>query len=338
MDSTLKPKPTDDPRDDPHDVLEVAPGVALVAPNDEELSKLLRAAARQHSDPQAHRSEPQFDIVSDASAGPTVPPVDTTFRATAVNNGRVRGSRASLGARAMRAFKGFLLAVVLGVAAAAWQAYGDAAGQVIANWTPQRVLTSLLPPENSGLNSKPAEQANPPAVQESAATAAAAQPSPPAQTAREGVAPTAAESAPSLASMARDLANAGQEIAQLKASIEQLKANQEQMSRDLAKASEAKAAEQTPRPKISAVSPPPPRPATAMARRPMPAAPTFRPAQAAAAPMLPPAAAPYPPPAAPYPPPRQLEPPPLAAAPPPVPVDPELTIVPRPPMPVQQTY
>jgi hypothetical protein len=320
MQSTLKPKNADDP----HDVLEVAPGVVLAAPADDEISNLLRAAKRQHSDPQA-RGEPDF------SAGAPVPPVDTTFRAAAVNNARVPGGPKSMGARALRRFMGFMLAVCIGVAAAAWQAYGDAAGQMMANWSPQRVLALLLPSQ------KPA-QPTAPAADATVANAALAQPSP--QAAAEGTTPIAApssETTPSLQSMARDLASAGQEIEQLKANIEQLKAGQEQMSRDIAKISEAKiseakasetkasevrAPEQNLRPRISAL---PPRPAVAPARRPPP---SFRPSQAAAPPMSPPAPAPYVPPRQP----EQLLPP----APPPVPIDPELTSVPRPPLPVRE--
>ncbi len=327
MQSTLKPKQADDP----HDVLEVAPGVVLVAPADadQEISNLLRAAARQHSDPQA-RQEPDF------SASPPVPPVDTTFRAAAADNVNVKvpRRRRSMGARAMRGITGFLLAVGLGVAAAAWQAYGDEAQQMIANWTPQRVLALLLPQQNPA----PAQPA-PPAADATQANAAAAQSSPPAQTAGDTAAPAAAPSsaeAPSMQSMARDLAAAGQQIEQLKASIEQLKASQEQMSRDMAKVSEGKgsetkASEPNLRPKLSAL---PPRPAVVPARKPVP---SFRASQAAAPYVPPPAAAPYVPPqaAAPYAP-RQLDPlPPPAAAPPP-PVDPELASVPRPPLPIRE--
>jgi hypothetical protein len=334
MDSTLKPKQADDP----HDVLEIAPGVVLVAPADpadEEISNLLRAVARQHSDSQT-REGPGF------SAGPPVPAVDTTFRA-AVNNGRVPGGRPSIGGRVIRGLTGFLLAVCIGVAAATWQAYGDAAQQMIANLSPQRVLAALLPLEKPA----PPAQPNPPAVEAAGASAA------PAQTAPPGLAPTAAalspEAAPSLQSMARDLASVGQEIEQLKASIAQLKAGQEQMSRDIAKASETKASETKSseakaseikaseiraseirasepnlRPRIAApISALPPRSAAAPARKPVP---SFRPSQAAAPSMLPPAAAPYVP--------RQPEP--LPPPPAPLPLDPELASVPRPPMPVRQ--
>jgi hypothetical protein len=304
MHSTLKQKQTDDP----HDILVVAPDVVLVAPEDKELSKLAHDALR-------HSSDPQIQTGSDLPAGPTVPPVDTTFRPAAVNDVQVPGGR-----RAVRALSGFLLAACIGVAAFAWQSYGDAARQIIARWAPRLVMTSSTPLENS----VPAEQPSPPAVQASAAKAAATpQPAPPAQTTPQGVAPSAAlspESAQLLQSMARDLATAGQEIEQLKASIEQLKASQEQTSRDVAKVSEARASEQNLRPRISAA--PPRSAAAASARKPMP---PFRPSQVAAAPPLPPAAAPSAP--------RQPEPQPQATAQPQV--GPELSSVPRPPMPVR---
>jgi hypothetical protein len=325
MNSTLNPQQAD-PHADPHDDV-------LVARIDEELSKLAHDAMRDPLNPQTH-------VGSDFSAGPAVPPVDTTFRAAAVNNARVPGLRPSFGMRAVRAFVGFLLAVCIGVAGIVWQAYGDRAKEMIARWTPQLVATSSPPPESPGLP----EQPNPPAVQANAAKAAPPQPAPPAQAAPEGVAPAAAapESAVLLESMARELASARQEI-------EQLKASQGQMSRDLAKssgakspdakasqakayeakaslakasqtrASQTKASEQNLRPRISALPPPS---VAAPVRRPMP--PSYPPPQAAAAPMLPPAPAPYVP--------RQPEPPPQVTAQPQA--DPELSPVPRPPMPV----
>src|SRR6266581_3176926 len=169
MHSTQNPQQVD-PHADPHDDV-------LVARIDEELSKLAHDAMRDPLDPQTHTG-------SDVPAGPAVPPVDTTFRPAAVN----QGLRPSFGMRAVRAFVGFLLAVCIGVAGVVWQAYGDAAKQMIARWTPQLVATSSPPPENPGLP----EQPNPPAVQANAAKAAPPQPAPPAQAAAEGVAPAAA--------------------------------------------------------------------------------------------------------------------------------------------------
>ena len=301
MHSTLKPKQTDDP----HDIVVVAPDVVQVAPADEELSNLLHDAAR-------HLSDARTRTGSDVAAGPAVPPVDPTFRPSAVNDVPVPGHLRSIGRGAIRAFTALLLAACIGVAGIAWQSWGDAAQQMIANWAPQFALTSSLPPEKPGLSAQPA----PSAVQAAAANPAPPQPAAPAQTAAEGVAPTAAavsaESAQLLQSMARDLASVGQEIEQLKASIEQLKASQQQMSRDIARASE-----QNLRPRVSA---PPPRSATAPARKPMPPSP---PPQAAAAPNLPQAAAASAP--------RQGEPQPQATA---QPQAEQLSSVPRPPMPL----
>jgi hypothetical protein len=304
MHSTLNPKPTDDP----HDIVVVAPDDVRVAPAEEELSNLLRQAARHHSPQQTHAR-------SDLAAGPPVPPVDTTFR-PAAENVQIPGQRRWIGRGVVRAFTALLLAACISVAGIAWQS--DAAKKMIAKLATQLVVIASLSPEKSGPPAQPAA----PAVAAADASAAAPQPTAPAQSAPKAVAPAAA--APSadsaqLQSMARDLASAGQEIEQLKASIEQLKASQQQMSRDMVRASENKASEQNPRPRISAL---PPRPAAARLRRPTPPYPL---PQAAAAPALPPAAAPYAP--------RQVEPPPQTAA--PSLTDPELASVPRPPMPVR---
>jgi hypothetical protein len=301
MHSTLNPK-----QDDPHDVLVVAPDVVPVAQADEDSSRVAHDAMRRPWDRQT-RTGPEL------SAGPSIPPVDT-FRAAAVHEVQAPGGRSSMGGRAIRAFIGLLLAVCISVPAIAWQSYGDAVKQIIARWAPQLVVTSS-PPENPN----PSEQPAPPAVQATAANPTLPQPAATAQTAPQGVAPTAAASSEStqlLQSMASDLATARQEIAQLRGSVEQLKANQEQMSRDVAKASEQKA-----RLRIAAL---PPRPAAAPARKPIR---PFSPSQAAAAAALtlPQYAAPYVP--------RQPEPPPQVTAQPQV--EPELSSIPRPPMPVR---
>ncbi|MEA2792660.1 MAG: hypothetical protein QOI87_40 [Bradyrhizobium sp.] len=312
MHSTLKLKPTDDP----HDFVVVAPDAVQVAPAEDEISNLLREAARQYSGQQTHTA-------SDLPAAPPVPPVDTTFRPAAAGNVH----RRSMAGRALRAFAALLLAACIGLAGIAWQS--DAAKKMIAKVATQLVVTSSEPAEQPGSSAQPAK----PAVEMAAASAASQTPAPPAQTAPAAVVPAAAVSSPDssqlLQSMARDLASAGQEIEQLKASIEQLKASQQQMSRDMAKTSEAKtseskalenkASEQNSRPRISAL---PPRPAAAPARRPI--AP-YPPRQAATAATYPQAAAPYVP--------RQIEPQPQTTAPPQA--DPELSSVPRPPMPLR---
>ena len=207
MHSTPNPKQTD-PRDFP-----------LIAPEDKELSNLAHDAMRY--------SSAQTRMGSDFSAGSPIPPVDLRFRRAAVNNVEIPGDRPSIGRRAVRAFIRFLWVACLGGAGVAWRFYGDEAKQIIVKSAPPFALILSPPLENPKLP----EQPTPPAVQASATKAAPPQPARLAQTATEGVAPTAAlspESARSHQSIARDLANTGQEIEQLKANIEQLKASQEQ--------------------------------------------------------------------------------------------------------------
>ena len=302
MQSTLKQKQTDDP----HDIVVVAPDAIRVAPADEELSSLLHEAAARF------RSDTPAQAAPDVS-GASVPPVDTTFRPSAVNDVLGSGRRRSIGRGALRAVTALLLTACIGGAAIAWQSSGTMAKQMIGRWAPQFVMTSLFPPEQPGLSAQPAAQAD-------AANAASSQPASPVQAAAESAAPPAAVAAPadqaqSLQSLARDLASAAQEIEQLKASIEQLKASQQQMSRDVAKASE-----QNLRPRVAKQPAPPPRAVAAPVHQPYP------PRQAVAAPPSPQAAAPYVS--------RQPEPLPRTAAEPPL-ADPELASVPRPPMPLR---
>jgi hypothetical protein len=348
MDSTLKSKQTDDPHDVlvvgsdvvpvapavRSDAVPVAPAVVPVAPANEQLSSVLQDAARLLADAQKPK-EKESGTGSDVPAGPPVPPVppvDITFRPAAVDD-ILR--RRSLGQRVIRAFTALLLAACIGVAAIAWQFGGGLTKKMIGKWVPQLVLTSSALQEKLGLSAPSAppaavEAAAPQAATPEAAAAQTAdtQAAAPAQTAPESAASATAapppETTPSPQSMARDLASLGQEVEQLKASIDQLKAGQQQMSLDIAKAS-GKASEQNPRPRIS---PPVRRPAVAQARKPVPPYPL---PQTAAAHALPQAAASYPA-AAPYYAPRQPEPLPATTQPQP---DPELSSVPRPPMPVQ---
>jgi hypothetical protein len=255
MDTALNPKQTD-------------PRHVLVARADEELVHAYEQITR--ADEELARAEKQL---------------------SKLEHDAVLANRSLFDRPAVRGLTGLMLAACIGVAAFASQSpYGDAAKQIIARWAPQLVLTSSLPLENPGLPAQP----SPPTVQAAAAKAAPTQPAPLTQTAPETVAPTVAALSPEttqlLQSMAHDLAAVGQEIERLKASIEQLKTNQEQMARDNAKAAEqlkasqeqmarviakisdaktsdAKASEQSLRPKISA---PPPRPPATPTRKPAP--------------------------------------------------------------------
>ena len=77
MDSMLKPKLPDDP----HDIIVVAPDAVRVAPADGEIADPIRDLMQRAP------SEPHSHAGSDFTAEAAVPPVDATFRATAVNAG-----------------------------------------------------------------------------------------------------------------------------------------------------------------------------------------------------------------------------------------------------------
>jgi hypothetical protein len=303
---------------DPHDVLEIAPDIVLVARAEEELSKLARdAKARPPQPPQPPHLKPEPRLIED----PSVPPIDTGFRATAVNR-----RRPSTAGRAIRGFFGVLLAILVGGAVLTLKVSGDVAQQVFAAWIPSFAARSA-PADNTAL---PQEQSA--AAAQPAATAAAVLPpvQPADATTQNGVAPAAAATAAApdqaqmLQSMAHHLANLRQEVDALRGQLAELRASQEQMSRDMEKAAEQKV-KLSALPARTAAPPPPPRRAM----------PSFRPSQAAAAPMAPPPAAYVPPPqaAAPYtpPPPASTYPPPQAA--PQTAYDPN---APRPPLPVRE--
>jgi hypothetical protein len=316
-------QPTLSPADnDPHDVLEIAPDVVLVARAEEELSRLARDVKNRPGQPNsAPPSPPKGANVSARE----MPAVDTSFRAAAVDDGP------SIAKRLARGLVGVLLAVCIGGAAMAWRASGEAVKQAIADWAPQFAAKSSASADSDPPTAQDSAAAATASTSQSATSAPAAAQDTPAETtpaATKSLAASAAAAIPApadqtqlLQSMARDLASLGQEVALLKANLGELKANQDQM---------AKAAEQK---KLSALQA---RAAAPPVRK--PPVTTYRPTQAAAPPMPPPA--PYPPPqgAAPYPPPQGAYPAPQTAyVPPPQapvqpPVDPD---IPRPPMPVR---
>ena len=327
MQSTAKPKQTDDP----HDFVVVPSDQVKVAPSDAEITDLLRAAARRSEAGGGAGSNP---TPSDQSGSAGVPAVDTRFRATAVNDDVSRASgRSSFGRQVTRVLVALLLALGISGAAMGWQVFGYTAKKAFARWLPQLALTTSIPFDKlwPGTESqREAAPAEPVAAEETPAQAA---PAAPAQAATGSAATNTAaqpsDSAQLLQSMARDLANVSQEVQTLKASIAELKASQQQMMRE-------RAAEQNTRAKLTAT--PPHSPA---ARKPAPVysptptqlppppayrpAPSYAPTQAAGSPL--PAAQPYVP--------RAVEPP------PPIPLQPQaeqggLASVPRPPMPVQQ--
>lgn len=327
MQTSAKPNATDDRRD----FVAIPSDQVRVAPSDAEITDLLRAAARQHS-------ETEVRAALEADAAP-VPAVDATFRASAVNDDLpARGS--SFGRRLMRALAALLVAAGITGVALTWQTFGYAAKKALITWLPKWAIVASLPLDKLGLGKESS-----PSDQPADATAAPAADAPAPSTADSGTPDNAAasaaapssDSAQQLQSMARDLASANQQIETLKASIAELKAGQQQMARDLAKVSDKasdKLAEQNVRAKTVAAAP---RPAAAP-HKPAPAyspTATYSPSPAAAPP---PAYRPAPSSYS-----AQASMPPPAAAqpnvPPPIPLqpqaDPGVTSVPRPPMPVQ---
>jgi hypothetical protein len=207
-----------------------------------------------------------------------------------------------------------LLGLCGALAAAAWQHYGDQATAMAAEWAPPFVLAALP----SAAKPAVAEQPSAPTVETAASNQAAVQQpdavaAPPTQpepvTAAGAVAPAVEPT--QLQSMARDLATMGQQVEELKTTIAQLRASQAQMAREFAKVSEVKAsevkasevkaaeikpAEQHLRPRVSALTPPTPRPAAPPpVRKPKPVS-SYSPAPLAPAPAAPlQATAPLPP-------------------------------------------
>src|ERR1700744_4257573 len=125
-----------DTKNDPHDVLEIAPDVVLVARSAAEFPSL---APDTMSQPFRHPNMGNMGAAPDLE---TVPRVDTTFRASDVNDISGHGS----GARWLR--RGamvFLFAFLSVIATAAWQRYGDdAQAMMTGGLTPRIDLASWL--------------------------------------------------------------------------------------------------------------------------------------------------------------------------------------------------
>jgi hypothetical protein len=315
---------------DPHDVFAIE---SLLAAHAEKAPPLAHEPAAVPVAPQVEvaakpqaqvAAKPQVQVAPPISVGASNPQVEPTFPASdardvpleTIRPGEINVSGLKLpGERPTPKWVKRVVMALLGLcgamAAAAWQQYGDQATAMAAEWAPPFVLAALPSGAKPALAEQPgaptAETAasNHAAVQQPATVAAApTQPEPAATVA--AVAPAAETT--QLQSMAQDLATMGQQVEELKTTIAQLKASQAQMARELAKASEAKAAEIKPaeqnlRPRVSALTPPTPRPAAPPpVRKPKPASSysqAYSPAPLSAAPAapLPPvqAAAPLPP-------------------------------------------
>jgi hypothetical protein len=258
-------------------------------------------------DPAAPSAARQVHVTPPISVSASIPQIEPTFREPDVRDIQVENARPSEikvdglkppGAQPMSKWVKRVIMALLGLsgatAAAAWQHYGDQATAMATEWAPPFVLAALPSATRPAVAEQPGAPATEAATtdQTAAQPAAPAQPNPAATTAIPAAAPSAESS--QMQSMAQDLATIGQQVEELKATIAQLKASQAQMAREFAKASEAKAgetrpAEQNLRPRVSALTPPPPqRPAAPPpVRKPKPAAYSYSPAPAAAAPAAP---------------------------------------------------
>ena len=300
-----------DTKNDPHDVLEIAPDVVLVARAAAEFPSLAPDSASQPFSRQPNMGN--MGAEPDLTAAPRV---DATFRASDVND--IPGLRS--GARWLRrAAMAFLFAFLSVFATAAWQRYGDdvqamatglTSGVDLAAWLPWQKSQAATPTDTSS-SAAPASVAT---ETDQAAAPVAAQPAdstavPAAAAATSPQSPPSQDPAQTLQSVTRDVASLTQQLEALRASIAELKASQEQLSRDMAKprAAEAKLPEARPAEHRPARLGAPPRPlGTIVQRNPRP--PMYPPMQATAA-------APLPPPGAGSPLPVQISPgPPPAAA------------------------
>lgn len=293
MHSTLKLKDSD-----PHDDFAIAPDMVPAAWADKVLADITRdagsearSASESPSEVKSLASDQPREPSSGVAAVVVAPVVDTTFRATAIDDIPAPTEPPSTSRWAKSAV---MLVFVLcsAAAAAAWQNNGDAMKQMISNWVPIFVASSSPPPETGAL----AGPTDAPARQASAAEQISEQPAAPAQSQEDAAPATAAPSpdAAQLQSMARDLAAMTEQVEQLKTGLAELKASQQAMARDVARTSEVKPSQirppvRNPRPRTSAA---PPRTAATPPHRPLPA---YAPRQAATPPPLPQAVPPPPP-------------------------------------------
>jgi hypothetical protein len=215
----------------------------------------------------------------------TEPSLDATLRPANLNN-PLPADRPAPGRRASRGLARFLVTACIGVAATlAWQSYGGAAKQTIADSVPQLGWLLSPPAMNPPSGREVAvEQPSPPVVAATAPQAASGQ--------AGTVVPTASEAAAVPAPIApapesQQLATMAQDLAALRQSVEQLTTGQEQMARDIAK---LQTAGQEIRRRVSVLPPTP----TTPAHKPVPLPPPAFQSSAAPLPPMPPPPEPAP--------------------------------------------
>lgn len=260
---------------DPHDAVQISPDVVRASRLTSEAPTLapeFTARPEPKFAPEPKLSpEPKFIPVSAPPAA--APSVDTAVRVTA-SDGPNRPKRSAAGRWLRGAFVTFLFAGGSAAATIAWEKHGDAATQMLAEWTP--ALTSLLP-STSQTAPAAAAQAAPPVAQDQTTDQTAATPSAPVVAAAAAPAATPADATQTVESMTRDIAAMAQQIEQLKANIAELKAGQEQMVREMAKPPAPKPVAEAkppvdPRARVSALPPRAPAVIPPPVRKPKPVA------------------------------------------------------------------
>jgi hypothetical protein len=305
---------------DPQELVEIAPNVVLVARAAAEFPTLAPEDA-------GHAYERHPNMGAGAASAEPAPRVDTSFRASDVNE--VSRLRSSGGRWAKTAGLAFAFAFVSALGTAAWERYGDEAQAFIADFTPRLELAAWLPKPLAASIAQP----DPSPLPSNANNQAAATTTAPAESGASGTTAAAQTMAPEavqmLQSVSHDVASLTQQVEALKASIAELKASQDQISRDMTKVREVK----LPEPRLSEAKPVEPRPTKLGApprslgaivqHKPRPAAYPIQGASANAAPLMPPPGSTAPPPI------QNVQPPASSAS---GPVD---DVVVRPPMPVR---
>ncbi|WP_426406703.1 hypothetical protein [Bradyrhizobium ganzhouense] len=256
---------------DPHDAVQISPDVVRASRVSGEAPTLApeftaRPEPKFLPEPKIH-PEPKVSPAPEPQAA--APSVDTAVRVTA-SDSRSRPKRSAAGKWLRGAFLTFLFAGGSAAATIGWEKHGDAAKQMLAEWTP--ALMSLWPSTSQTAPVATAPAA-PPVTQDQAADQSA--PAPAAPVTAAAPATTQADATQTVESMTRDIAAMAQQIEQLKANIAELKAGQEQMVREMAKPSAPKPVAEAkppvdPRARVSALPPRAPAPMPPPVRRPKP--------------------------------------------------------------------
>jgi hypothetical protein len=220
---------------DPHDAVHIAPEIVLASRSgaagptlapEIDVAREARFGSAGEAVP-APNAAPEPGFASARAGSPTAPDIGTALRVPGLDD-RLAPTRSGSGKWLRGALVTLLCAGASAAATVAWDRHGDAARQMLAEWTP--AVASLGPARSQTAQATDTAAITTAAPDQSGAAAEATQlAAPPPAPA------SSAESNASMPSMTRDLAAMAQQIEQLKASLAELKAGQEQMAREMAK-------------------------------------------------------------------------------------------------------